>query len=94
AVGVLLKIDQATHNGNFGHFAQVLVDINLKNPLLDSIQVESEDECRFVHLCYERLPNFCSTCSSIGHVPSNCYHNKPKEDKEKITKKSEGSAPK
>ncbi|PON43618.1 hypothetical protein PanWU01x14_272350, partial [Parasponia andersonii] len=92
AVGVPLKIDQATLNGDFGHFARVLVDIDLKNPLLDSIQVESGDECRFVYLSYERLPNFCSTYSSIGYVPSNCYHNKPKEDKKKITKKSEGSA--
>ncbi|PON31758.1 Zinc knuckle CX2CX4HX4C, partial [Parasponia andersonii] len=87
-------IDQATLNGDFGHFARVLVDIDIKNPLLDSIQVESRDDCRFVYLSYERLPDFYSTCSSIGHVPSNCYHNKPKEDKKKITKKSKGSAPK
>ncbi|PON48647.1 hypothetical protein PanWU01x14_236120 [Parasponia andersonii] len=91
-VGVPLKIDQATLNGDFGHFARFLVDIDLKNPLLDSIQVESGDECRIVYLSYERLPDFSSTYSSIGHVPSNCYHNKPKEDKEKITKKSQGSA--
>ncbi|PON37418.1 Zinc knuckle CX2CX4HX4C [Parasponia andersonii] len=92
--GVPLKIDQATLNGDFGNFARGLVDIDLKNPLLDSIEVESGDEYQFVYLSYERLPDFCSSCSSIGHVPSNCYHNKPKEDKEKITKKSEGSAPK
>ncbi|PON70649.1 Zinc knuckle CX2CX4HX4C [Parasponia andersonii] len=94
AVRAPLKIDQATLNGNFGHFARVLVDIVLKNLLLDSIQVGSGDKCRFVYLSYERLLDFCSTCSSIGHVPSNCYHNKPKEDKEKIITKSEGSAPK
>ncbi|PON79266.1 Endonuclease/exonuclease/phosphatase, partial [Parasponia andersonii] len=35
ASGVPLKIDQATLNGDFGHFARVLVDIDLKNPLLD-----------------------------------------------------------
>ncbi|PON34731.1 hypothetical protein PanWU01x14_341990 [Parasponia andersonii] len=93
-VGIPLKIDQTTLNGDFGHFAQVLVDIDLKNPLLDSIQVESGDECRSVYLSYERFSDFCSTSSSICHVPSNCYHNKPKEDKEKINKKSEESAPK
>ncbi|PON64123.1 hypothetical protein PanWU01x14_126450 [Parasponia andersonii] len=49
-MGVPLKIDQATLNGDFGHF--------------------------------------------VDHILSNCYHNKPKEDKEKITKKSEESAPK
>ncbi|PON72336.1 Zinc finger, CCHC-type [Parasponia andersonii] len=70
----------------------LLVDIDLKNPLLVSIQVKSRDDCRFVYLSYERLPDFCYTCSSIGHIPSNCYHNKLKEDKKKITKKSEGSA--
>ncbi|PON42039.1 Zinc knuckle CX2CX4HX4C [Parasponia andersonii] len=93
-MGVPLKIDQATLNGDFGHFARVFMDIDLKNHLLDSIQVESRDEYRFVYLSYERLPNFCSTCSSIGHIPSNCYHNKLKEDKENITKKSEQSGPK
>ncbi|PON72885.1 Zinc knuckle CX2CX4HX4C [Parasponia andersonii] len=93
-VGVPLKIDQATLNGDFGHFARVLMDIDLKNPLLDSIQVESGDECRFIYLSYERLPDFCFTCSSIGHVPSNYYRNKPKEDEEKITKKSKELAPK
>ncbi|PON46840.1 Zinc knuckle CX2CX4HX4C [Trema orientale] len=72
AISCLLKIDQTTLNEDFGHYARV----------------ESRDECHLIYLSYERLPDFCITCSSIGHVPSQCYHNKPKADKEKITKKS------
>ena len=30
AIGVPLKIDQATINGDFDHFARVLIDIDLK----------------------------------------------------------------
>ncbi|PON53521.1 hypothetical protein TorRG33x02_305090 [Trema orientale] len=37
AIGCPLKIDQATLNGDFSHSARALVDVDLKNPLLDSI---------------------------------------------------------
>ncbi|PON34248.1 Zinc knuckle CX2CX4HX4C [Parasponia andersonii] len=84
AVGVLLKIDQAILNGDFGHFAQVLVEIDLKNPLLDSIQIKTGDKCRFVYLSYERLPDFCSTCSSIGHVVSEDVQKSPDMPVKKI----------
>ena len=50
AIDVPLKIDQATINGDFGHFARVLIDIDLKNPLLDTIQLERGEKCRFINL--------------------------------------------
>ena len=95
AIGIPLKINQATINGDFGHFARVLVDINLKNPLLEAIQLEKGEECRFVNLFYEKLPDFCTTYSSIGHVAARCYHNAPKGDASRgdkeLTKKQVGN---
>ncbi|PON37859.1 hypothetical protein PanWU01x14_316800 [Parasponia andersonii] len=90
AVSCPFKIDQAILNGDINHYARVLVDVDHKNALLDSIQVDSRDECRFVYLFCERLQDFCTTCSLSGHVPSKCYHNKLKDDKDNVTKKSYG----
>ena len=80
AIGVPLKIDQATINGDFGHFSRVLIDIDLKSPLLNTIQLEWGEECRFINPFYENFPDFCSTCSSIGHFAAHCFYNAPKGD--------------
>ena len=44
-ISIPLRFDQATINGDFGHYARVLVDIDLKNPLLYQIEVDSEGDC-------------------------------------------------
>ena len=49
-ISVPLKIDQDNINGDFGHFARVLTDIDLNNPLLDTIQLERGEKCMFINL--------------------------------------------
>ena len=78
-ISIPLRFDQATINGDFGHYARVLVDIDLKNPLLYQIEVNSEGDYGFVNVEYENILEFCSTCSSIGHSSSCCKLNKVSE---------------
>ena len=68
----------------------MLIDIDLKNSLLDTIQLERGEEYRFINLFYENLPDFCSTCSSIGHVVAHCFNNAPKGDKNDNSNKKKG----
>lgn len=52
----------------FGHYARVLVDINLTVELHDQILVEREDFAFFVNIAYENLPHFCTHIKIIGHT--------------------------
>lgn len=64
----------------FGHFARILIEIDLTKELRDRIMVEREDFAFYVDLEYERLPQFCSHCHSIGHSIANCKKNIPVEE--------------
>ncbi|XVE70491.1 hypothetical protein DITRI_Ditri10aG0076500 [Diplodiscus trichospermus] len=80
AIGVPFKIDKATLLGDFRHFARILVDVDIKNLLLEKLQLEFNGVCFFVTFEFERLSTFCSTCSSVGHVPMDFYHNRKKDE--------------
>ncbi|KAK3193449.1 hypothetical protein Dsin_024759 [Dipteronia sinensis] len=76
-IGVPLRLDKATMEGDFGHFMRVLVDIDVSTVPLSSLLLERDDShSSFVLVEYENLPAFCSTCSSIGHFPNACHWNK------------------
>ncbi|KAK6159033.1 hypothetical protein DH2020_006347 [Rehmannia glutinosa] len=40
-----LQIDERALNGSLGHFARVLVDVDLSKPLQDRVMVERESHC-------------------------------------------------
>ncbi|XP_019433746.1 PREDICTED: uncharacterized protein LOC109340495, partial [Lupinus angustifolius] len=77
-IGTPISLDDATTNRTFGHFAKVLVDINLKAQLPNQILVEREGFAFFVNIEYENLPEFCNGCQTIGHMISNCRRVKKK----------------
>ncbi|XP_019435277.1 PREDICTED: uncharacterized protein LOC109341759 [Lupinus angustifolius] len=99
-IGTPISLDEATNNRTFGHFARVLVDIDLKTDLPSQILVEREGYAFFVELEYEKLPQFCNGCQTIGHLVTNCRKrmkespvNVPLQKKqvaEKASKKSTG----
>ncbi|XP_019433071.1 PREDICTED: uncharacterized protein LOC109339967 [Lupinus angustifolius] len=74
-IGTPIALDEATNSRAFGHFAKVLVDINLKASLPDQILVEREEFAFFVYLEYENLPDYCLGCQTIGHLTYNCKKN-------------------
>lgn len=76
-IDVPLSLDDATTNRNLGHYARVLIDIDLANPLRDEILVERHGFAFFIGIQYERLPLFCSSYKVIGHSLENCKRNDP-----------------
>jgi len=83
AVGTPIDIDGPTRNRTFGHYARILVDIDLSKRAYDEILVEREGFAFKVEVQYERRPLFCHHCYSIGHNVSTCrwLYSQPPEDK-------------
>ncbi|PON42859.1 Endonuclease/exonuclease/phosphatase [Trema orientale] len=71
-VGIPIRFDEMILKGEFGHYARMLIDIDLSQPISDSLMVEVGNDCLFIPLEYERLPSFCSSYKFIGHEASNC----------------------
>jgi len=72
ALGTPLIIDNATQNCVFGHYAQVLVDMDLSRQIFHEIMVEREGFSFIAEVGYEWLPEFCSHCKNISHSVANC----------------------
>jgi len=59
----------------FGLFARVLIDIDLEKERLYKVLVERKGFAMFVDLNYEQIPEFCTSCRTIGHQMNNCRKN-------------------
>lgn len=59
-------------NGNAGHCARILVNMDLTNSIPNFIILEVDVMDIEVELHYENLPLFCSACKNIGHGLSFC----------------------
>ncbi|MCH84492.1 NBS resistance protein [Trifolium medium] len=77
-VGTPLMLDAATKKRSFGHYARILVDVDLSKRLFDEIMVEREGFAFFVQVVYENLPDFCNHCQTIGHSVAACHQLHPK----------------
>ncbi|KAE9600797.1 putative RNA-directed DNA polymerase [Lupinus albus] len=71
-IGMPISIDEATTRRSFGHFARVLVDIDLKNSVPTQMLVERDGFEFFVCIDVENMPAFYTGCQAIGHVVSKC----------------------
>jgi len=94
SVGTPICTDQATSKSRFdrefGHFARVLVDMDLRIEPKYRVLVEKEGFAFFVDLDYDNLPRFCTFCNCIGHSQSQCKKEKAIADqhKQKVQKKN------
>jgi hypothetical protein len=88
AVGTPLLIDNATAKRLFGHYACILVDMDLSRKLFHEIVVEREGFAFTLEVAYEWLPDFCTHCQAIGHDVTDCQRLYPRKEtnatKEKI----------
>jgi len=82
-VGTPIDIDGPTRNRTFGHYARMLVDIDLSKRAYDEILVERDGFAFKVEVQYERRPLFCHHCYSIGHNVTTCRWLHPHAAKEK-----------
>lgn len=71
-IGTPISIDEATKNKVYGHFARILVDIDLTKSFPNNIMVERTDYAFFVTIFYEKMPSFCNLCQVIGHSLDQC----------------------
>jgi len=85
SVGSPICIDSVTGKNmferTFGHFVRVLVDVDLANELKYRVLVERKGYAFFVDFEYEKLPEFCVSCSTVGHHESKCRKYRSKEER-------------
>jgi len=72
AIGTPIDLDGPTHSRAFGHYARILVDIDLSKRVFDEIMAEREGYVFKVEVQYERRPLFCHHCYVIGHNVTTC----------------------
>ena len=72
AVGTPIDLDAPTRNRTFGHYARILVDIDLSKRAYDEILVEHEGFAFKIEVQYEKRPLFFHHCYVIGHNVSTC----------------------
>jgi len=72
AVGTPLLIDNITQNRLDGHYARILVDLDLSKKIFYEVMVEREGFAFPVSIEYEGLPDFCTHCHSIGYNINSC----------------------
>jgi hypothetical protein len=78
ALGSPLALDEATKKRTFGHFARILIDVDLSSNLHERILVERNDFDFYVDVEYENIPPFCNSCQIIGHSVNNCKYQTPR----------------
>lgn len=82
----------------FGHYARVLVDMDLSQTLRYTLLVERVGFAFYVDLDYENLPDFCTHCRNIGHHIDICKKWYPEGDqkveKQPVQKKNQVTDPK
>ncbi|KAI9083745.1 hypothetical protein K1719_034334 [Acacia pycnantha] len=67
-VGKMIKVDRFTSVYDKGGFARICVEIDLKNPLLPTCTIFSEER----PIIYEGLHQVCFVCGKYGHKKESC----------------------
>ena len=80
AVGTPLLIDNVTRNKLYGHYARILVDLDLSKKIFFEVLVEREGFAFPVDIEYEGLPDFCTHCHNIGHHINSCRRLHPRRE--------------
>ena len=83
ADGTPLIIDSATHN-LFGHYARVLVFVDLSKKIFNEILVKREGFSFPIEVSLEWLPEFCYHCNNISHNITSCRRLHPVQNVEKV----------
>ncbi|XP_057770815.1 uncharacterized protein LOC130990607 [Salvia miltiorrhiza] len=88
ALGHPLRIDNASAIGHVGHFARILVEIDMALPILNSMYVDDGDNSFYIEFSFESMPLFCSRCKLTGHSTDKCRKLVKDKDKQKIVEGS------
>lgn len=80
AVGTPLLIDNVTRNRLYGHYARILVDVDLSKKVFYEVLVKREGFSFPVAIEYEGLPDFCTHYHNIGHHINSCRRLHPRRE--------------
>ncbi|XP_057779875.1 uncharacterized protein LOC130998473 [Salvia miltiorrhiza] len=72
ALGTPIKVDSVTALGEVGHYACILIEVDLAANLSEVLLIDSEECSFYVEFDFEHLPAFCSKCKLAGHSLDKC----------------------
>ncbi|XP_057771119.1 uncharacterized protein LOC130990908 [Salvia miltiorrhiza] len=72
AVGHPIRIESSAAAGAVGHFARVLIEVDLSTPLLEGVYIDEGTSSCYVKFSYESMPLYCSRCRITGHTVDRC----------------------
>ncbi|KAL8523992.1 hypothetical protein ACS0TY_013811 [Phlomoides rotata] len=82
ALWSLIKIDDRTTYRRMGHYARILVEIDMRPELIEKIMYKRARVYSFANITYEHLPDFCRGCGIMGHTTATCFWGKWPDGKE------------
>ncbi|XP_057793297.1 uncharacterized protein LOC131009914 [Salvia miltiorrhiza] len=74
-----IKVDGASADGDVGHYARILVELDLALPIPESALVDCADSYFHVEFGFEQLPFYCNKCKITGHTIDKCRKNQKQE---------------
>ncbi|XP_057803223.1 uncharacterized protein LOC131018522 [Salvia miltiorrhiza] len=72
ALGTPIRIDHASANAEVGHFARILVEVDMARPILNSMYIDDGNTSFYIEFGFETMPFFCSHCKITGHSSEKC----------------------
>ena len=72
AVGTFIRLDPGVAVFNRPGYARVCVEVDLLEPLHRIILIQNGNENFSQPVIYERLPQFCTRCTILGHTLQTC----------------------
>ena len=67
-IGLVLRIDSHTINGERGRFTRICIQINVEKPLIKTVKIGKVVQA----VQYEGINDICFTCGRIGHRKEGC----------------------
>jgi len=94
SIGTFVKVVESTKRGKYTSYARICVYMNIAEPLLESIEVECNDEIWQQPIDYEHIPFRCRRCHEYGHLVRECPQNRQEEaTKNPMEEQGKGEGP-
>ncbi|XP_057802766.1 uncharacterized protein LOC131018045 [Salvia miltiorrhiza] len=84
-VGMPILIDGQSAQAHVGHFARILVELDVSADLPEALDIKCGDIDFTVKFGYENLPYYCFVCKVVGHISNECRRRKTTTTEEGFT---------
>ncbi|XP_057803432.1 uncharacterized protein LOC131018743 [Salvia miltiorrhiza] len=98
SAGTPIKIDGSTFLGAVGHYARVLIEMDVTKDIVYNLTVNRGSASFEIEFVYENIPYFCGICRKVGHSADKCRKNSEekevrKDEEEDGSKNRRANAP-